>query len=253
MGPYGSAPTVAAGRSPDVMHSVLVTNDPPPLLDSIRVVRSVIAGAGCGVPAAALLDPAVTGWVRDHGLTVTVDADDHLARVLSRGIRPNQLVYRCGPVTDSTRRAVNLGVTRFVVGTSQHIASLSRCAQRTKYLYLDGRSPLVFGDRRLSVVGLHADVDASEGAVEWAAEAERLLCRAALLKTCGSPVRRIVLRGGSSEPWLTGGTQQLTVIAAAVDDALREGCERWQVPRPAVTLIAADAEPTVGPAVGSAA
>ncbi|BBY31143.1 hypothetical protein [Mycolicibacterium sediminis] len=221
------------------MHTALVTNDSPPLLDSIRVVRGVITGAGCGVPAAALVDAAVTRWVREHGLTVTVDADDHLARVLSRGIRPNQLVFRCGPVTDSIRRAVNLGLTRFVVDTSQHIASLSRCAQRTRYLYLDARSPLVLGDRRLRVIGLHADVDASQGAVEWSAEAERLLCRAALLKTCGSPVRRIVLRGGSSEPWLTGGAEQLTVIAAAVDDALREGCERWQVSRPAVTLVAA--------------
>ena len=238
MGPYGSAPTPAVRRSPDGMPSALVTNDPSPLRNSIRGVRSALPGAGCGVSAAALADPAVARWVREHGLTVTVDADDHLARVLSTGVRPNQLVFRCGPVADSIRQAVNLGLTRFVVGTSRHIAGLSHCAQRTKYLYLDGRCPLVLCDRRLSVIGLHADVDDSGGAVEWAAEAERLLCRAALLKTCGSPVRRIVLSGGSGDPGPTGGTDRLTGIAAAVDAALREGCDRWQVSRPAVTLIA---------------
>ena len=198
-------------------------------------MRSVISCAGYGIPAAALTDRGLASWVMARGVTVTV-ADDELEMVQFGGIRPSQVVFRCGSATDSIRRAVNLGVTRFIVGTSRHISGLTECAQRTKYVYLDGRAPLVLGDRRLKVIGLHTDVDDSAGAVEWASAAEQLLCRTALLKTCGAPVNRIMLSGGPTEAWLAGDAPHLTSIAHAVDDALREGCERWQVARPAVTL-----------------
>lgn len=220
------------------------TDSAPRLHDSIHLVRSVISNAGCGLPAAALQDRTVADCVRSQGVTVVANGDDELELLQYSGIRPGQVVFRCGPVTDSIRRAVNLGVTRFIVGTAQQIAGLTACAQRTKYVYLDGRAPLVLGDRRLHVVGLHTDVDVAGGTVEWASAAERLLCRAALLKTCGSPISRIMLSGGPTDVWLDGDAPQLTSIVHAVDDALHDGCERWQVSRPAVTLA-----PLTGPSV----
>ncbi len=105
----------------------------------------------------------------------------------------------------------------------------------TKYIYLDGDAPLVLGDRRLRVIGLHGNVD-DGGAVEWATVAERLLCRSALLRTCGSPIRRITLSGGSIQIWEPGQAVVLTSITSAVDEALREGCLRWHLSRPAVSL-----------------
>ena len=212
------------------------SNHPPRLHDSIQLTRRVIAGAGYGVPASALNDHALAAWVREQGITVTAQDDDDLDFLQYNRIRSSQIVFRCGPATGCMRRAVNLGVFRFIVRTEQHIARLGGCAQRTLYVYLDDRSPLVLGDRRLKVVGLHSDVDDSGGALEWASAAERLLCRSALLKTCGSPIHRIMLSGGSTEIWLNDQAPQLTAIVNAVDDALRDGCERWQVARPAVTL-----------------
>lgn len=203
---------------------------------SIQLMRHVISGAGYGVPAAALSDRSLAAWVRAHGITVTALDEEELDLVQYNGIRPTQVVFRCGSVTGSIRRAVNLGVFRFIVCTPQQIARLGECAQRTKYIYLDDQSPLVIADRRLKVIGLHCDVDDSGGAAEWASVAERLLCRSALLKTCGSPINRIMLSGGSADIWLTDQARQLTSIVHAVDDALREGCERWQLARPAVTL-----------------
>jgi hypothetical protein len=111
-------------------------------------------------------------------------AGDPIERRWVGGLGSAQIVFRCGTATDSIRRAVSLGVTRFTLSTEQQIVHLGRCTQRTKYVYLDDRSPLVLGDRRLKVVGLHGDVDDTGGAVEWASMAERLLCRTALLKTC---------------------------------------------------------------------
>lgn len=212
------------------------TDGAPQLHTSIQLMRRVISSAGCGVPAAALDDRALAAWVRLHGVTVTAHDDDELDSVQYNGIRPVQIVFRCGPVSDPIRRAVNLGVSRFIVSTPQQMTRLAECAQRTKYIYLDDHSPLVLGDRRLKVIGLHSDVDDSGGAVEWASVAERLLCRTALLKTCGSSIKRITLSGGSTEIWLNNQAPQLTSIVCAVDDALREGCERWQLSRPAVTL-----------------
>lgn len=219
------------------MTLALHTADCARLLDeSLHLVRGVIPGAGYGVPAAALEDRTVAGWVRFRGVTVTVQRDDELDLVRDSGIRINQVVFRCGTVTNSIRRAVNLGATRFIVGTVQQMAGLAQCAQRTKYVYLDEHSPLVLGDRRLTVIGLHTDLDDSGGAVEWASAAERLLCRTALLKTCGSPVKRIMLSGGSTDIWLHYDAPHLTSMVHAVDDALRDGCDRRQVARPAVTL-----------------
>ena len=214
--------------------------DPPDhalrLDDSIRLVRGVLAHAGYGVPAAALRDRTVAAWVRAHGSTVTAHDDGDLDLAQFSGIRPSQVVYRCGATTDPLRRASNLGVFRFVVATDQQIARLSECAQRTRYVYLDDRCPLVVGNRRLKVIGLHGDVHDAGDPTEWASVAERLLCRTALLKTCGSPVHRLVLSGGSTEPWLNDEVPQLTSIVSAVDEALRAGCGRWGLPRPAVTL-----------------
>jgi hypothetical protein len=212
------------------------TNYTPRLHDSIQLMRGVISSAGYGVPAVALRDRSLAGWVRTRGITVTAHDDDELDLVQYSGIRPTQVVFRCGPMTDSIRRAVNLGVFRFVVCDEHQIARLSQCAQRINYLYLDEHSPLVLGNRLLKVIGLHSDVDDSGGAVEWASVAERLLCRSALLKTCGSPIHRIMLSGGSPELWLNDQEPQLTSIVRAVDEALHEGCERWRLPRPAVTL-----------------
>ena len=213
-----------------------VTDAAPRIRTSIQLMRDVISGAGYGVPAAALRDHSLAAWVRQQGVTVTAHDDDELDLVRYSGVRPNQLVFRCGPDTGSIRRAVNLGVVRFIVSTPLQIARLGQCAHRTKYIYLGNESPLVLADRRLKVIGLHSDVDDSGGTVEWASTAERLLCRSALLKTCGSPIRRIMLSGGSTDVWLTDDSPQLASIVHAVDDAIREGCERWQLPRPAVTL-----------------
>jgi hypothetical protein len=212
------------------------TDCAPQLHTSIQLMRRVISSAGCGVPAAALTDQGLADWVRAHAVTVTAHDDDELDLLQYNGIRPVQIVLRCGPAAAPIRRAVDLGVCRFIIGTAQQMARLADYAHRTNYIYLDDQSPLVLGDRRLKVIGLHGDVDDSGGAVEWASVAERLLCRSALLKTCGSSITRLTLSGGSTEIWLNDQARQLTSIVWAVDEALREGCDRWHLSRPAVTL-----------------
>ncbi|CAN5746115.1 hypothetical protein BH10ACT9_BH10ACT9_33850 [soil metagenome] len=203
---------------------------------SIRLMRRVIPAVGCGLPAVALDDPATAAWVRSHGVTVTAHGDDELDLAQFNGIRPVQIVFRCDAAVEAIRRAARLGVSRFVVATPPQMARLAECAQQTKYVYLDDQAPLLLGDRTLRVIGLHCDVDDSGGAVEWASAVERLLCRAALLKTCGWSIRRIALSGGPIQMWCSDPASELMSIVHAVDDAMRDGCERWQLTRPSVSL-----------------
>jgi hypothetical protein len=213
----------------------------PRLHHSIQLAQRVISGAGYGVPATALNDEMLAAWVRAHGVTVTAVDDDDLDLVQFNRIRPTQVVFRCGQVSESIRRAVNLGVVRFVVRTEGQIIRLGECVQRTKYVYLDDHSPLMLGNRRLKVIGLHSDVDHSLGTAEWASAVERLVSRAALLKSCGAPVHRIMLSGGSTEIWLNDQVPQLASVVCAVDGALRDACQRWDLARLAVTLTPATA------------
>ena len=188
------------------------------------------------VPARALIDPAVAGWVRAHGITVSAASAGDLALTGSCGIGAEHVMLRCDATTSLIRAAVAAGVTRFLVATERHVDVLASVGHPGIAVYLDDRGPAVIGERRLQVVGLHADVDDSAGAVEWGTAAERLLCRTAVLRTCGLPLGRISLGGGDASDWVYGGGQFSAAVAAEVDGALTDGCARWRLPRPSVML-----------------
>jgi len=187
------------------------------------------------LPAAALTDPTLADWARAHSVSVTAHDDRDLDLMRRHRIRPFQVVYRCGPDSAVTRRAVGLGVRRFIVGTAHQIARLDECADGTKYLYLDDRAPLMLGDRHLKVIGLHADVADAAATDEWAAAAVGLVRRAAVLQACGSTVKRIALSGGSTGLWLDDHRRAATIVDV-VDQAVCQECDRSHLPRPVVTM-----------------
>ncbi len=121
------------------------------------------------------------------------------------------------------------------------MARIAESAPSTRYLYLDDQAPLMLGDKRLKVIGLHTEITDPENAAEWACAAQRLVGRSAVLKACGSTVKRIALSGGSTQLWLAPDASQASIIVAAVDRAVRDECQHWQLTRPAVTLAALSA------------
>jgi hypothetical protein len=203
---------------------------------AIRSVRRILPMAGCALPAASLRDPVVAAWVRAQGIAVIACDDDDLDRAEAGGVRPIHVVLRCCPTTRTIRRAAALGVARYVVSTDRHVDVLSGCTAPAKHVYLDEQGPVVLGERRLDVVGMHCDVDGSGGPPQWGAATERLLSRMALMRECGLTPTRISLAGGSAATWLSGDAYELAAIAAAVDEALDGGCARWRLPRPAVAM-----------------
>lgn len=194
-----------------------------------------LALASPTLPAAALADPTLAEWARAHCVSVTAHDGSGLDLVRRHRIRPIQVVYRCGPDNAVTRRAVGLGVRRFVVRTAHQMGRLDECAGGTKYLYLDDHAPLMLGDRRLKVIGLHADVDGAEEPDRWAGAAVGLVRRAAVLQACGSTVKRIALSGGSTALWLHDQCG-VAAIVRAVELAVCQECDRGHLDRPVVAL-----------------
>ncbi len=202
---------------------------------SMRAIRRLLPLAGCGLPATSLRDPSVAAWVRAHGVTVYAGDGDELAMTGLCGVRPKQVVLRCGGSAAPIVGALDLGVNRFVVSCERHVDVLMACARHDTYVHVDDECPAVVGEGCLDVIGLHCEVAAS-GPLDWGAAAERLLGRIAQLRTDGSALTRISLTGGPVAAWIDGDKAELKAIAAAVDDAIDEGCARWRLPRPSVTF-----------------
>ena len=187
------------------------------------------------MPASVLSDPSVAGWVRTHGVTVYADDGDELGLAGACGVRPAQVVLRCGRSAEPIVGALDLGVNRFVVSCEQHVDVLRACAHHDTYVHVDDECPAVSGEGCLDVIGLHCDIGAS-GPLDWGAATGRLLGRIAELRVDGSALTRISLTGGPMAVWIEGDKAELRAIAAVVDDAIDEGCARWRIPRPSVTL-----------------
>lgn len=145
-----------------------------------------------------------------------------------------------GPTAPSP--AVRLGVRRFIVGTAHQMARLDECADGTKYLYLDDHAPLMLGDRRLKVIGLHADVVDATVTDQWATAAVGLVQRAAVLQACGAGVKRLALCGGSTGLWLDDHRRAATIVDI-VDQAVCQECDRSHLPRPVITFTPLTAGP----------
>lgn len=201
----------------------------------MRAIRRVLPWVTCGLPAAVLADPLVGEWVRAHGVTVHACGDSDLDLLWRCGVQPAQVVFRCGLTSASIQGALCSGVNRFVVATERQADVLAGCATRAASVHLDAAAVAVSEHERLDVIGIHCDVDTSRPG-EWGAATEQLMSRIALLRADGPALMRISLVGGSAAAWFEGDKVGLRAIAAAVDDAIDDGCARWRLPRPAVSL-----------------
>lgn len=203
---------------------------------SIRTVRRVLPRASCGLPAGLLVDPMVAAWVRGHGITVYAGDAYGLGLVRAAGVAPEQVVWQCGPSAVGISGALSCGVRRFLASAPGQLNTLADLAPGLASVHLDhaclmGTKP----SAGVGVVGIHCRVDISVPA-QWGIAADLLLGGIAGLRRLGVNVTRISLIGGPADVWLRADKHELTALASAVDDAIDDGCERWRLPRPALTL-----------------
>ena len=190
----------------------------------------------CALPASWLRNPVVAQWFHGSGWAVVVCDDDELDLTRACGVDPGDVVMRCAETSATIRRGATSGVVRYIASTERHIDVLADCVAPAKHVYLDERGPIVLGERRLDVVGMHRDIGISPDPAEWAAAAKGLLTRAASLRGCGLAMRGISLAGGSAQMWRSGGGPELRAVREAVEIALDGECARWRLRRPTVVL-----------------
>jgi hypothetical protein len=209
---------------------------PHRLRASIRTVRRVLPRAACGLPAVLLVDPMVAAWVRGHGVTVYAGDAHGLGLVRAAGVAPEQVVWQCGPSAIGISGALSCGVTRFVASAPGQLNTLADLAPGLASVHLD-HGCVVAGQpsEAVGVIGMHCCVDTS-APLRWGGAVELLLGRIAALRRLGVDVTRISLVGGPADAWLRADKPELTALASAVDDAIDDGCARWRLPRPGLTL-----------------
>ncbi|MCF6388101.1 hypothetical protein L2K20_14070 [Mycobacterium sp. MBM] len=209
---------------------------PHRLRASIRSVRRVLPRASCGLPAALLVDPMVAAWVRGHGVTVYAGDAHGLGLVGAAGVPPEQVVWQCGPSPIGISGALSCGVRRFVASAPGQLNTLADLAPGAASVHLDHGCVMDAGPAvAVGVIGIHCCVGTSVP-TQWGSAAELLLARIAGLRRLGVDVTRISLVGGPADAWLRADKNELMALASAVDDAIDEGCARWRLPRPALTL-----------------
>lgn len=204
-------------------------------------------------PALALRNHAVARWIREHDVAVDVRCSEDLRMAISAGVHPGRLTVHAGGVVMNELAfcAANLAV-RFVVidsveqatvltgaiGPRRRQAVIARMAGGS----FDDVTDAAVRSRRLSLVGMHADIGSgTDEFVSYPAaigDTVAQMCRVRDIH--GHVLPRLSLGGvpSPSDDWVG----ELARHGAAIDESLDDACLTVDYPRPVVALSAAPAE-----------
>ena len=184
-------------------------------------------------PATVLAIPLAANWVRGRGCNVNARSPQGIAFAMSAGIHPKRVMFHCANATGRTiNDATILGVGQFILDSPRGAAMVGACAEQPQNVLVDvtgGEADetiaAVLAEENLTLTGLHSKAKNSEDAV--AQMFERMAdvrCRRGLLLTRIG----VALHGGQSS---SPETQSQLIC-----DAIEEGCARFRLPRPALTV-----------------
>jgi diaminopimelate decarboxylase len=184
-------------------------------------------------PATLLALPAAANWVYDRGCEVDARSPQGISFALSAGIAPVRVILHCTGATGRTLYdALSLGVGQFIVDSENAAAMLGACAHQTQHVLVDVTSGApgwlfksVLAEERLTMTGLYSELGYPEDGVTRMLEhlSDVRSRHGMLLSRIG-----IAIRGGHSSP--------VEAVAERVLGAIDEGCARFRLPRPALTV-----------------
>jgi diaminopimelate decarboxylase len=184
-------------------------------------------------PATLLALPAAANWVYDRGCEVDARSPQGISFTLSARIAPARVILHCTGATGRTLYdALSLGVGQFIVDSQNTAAMLGACAQRPQHVLVDVTSgapgwlfKAVLAEERLTMTGLYSELGYPEdGVLRMLEQMSDVRSRHGMtLSGIG-----IGIRGGHASP--------VEAVAERVADALEEGCARFRLPRPALTV-----------------
>jgi diaminopimelate decarboxylase len=156
-----------------------------------------------------------------------------IAFAMSVGVSPARVMFHCNSATARTiNDATSLGIGHFIVDSQSAAVMLGACADRPQHLLVDvtcggadGLVAAVLAEEQLTLTGFYSEANNAEDTVlpmlEHMADARSR--RGLLLSRIGVAVRGP--RSTSPES-----------LAEAICDAVDDGCARFRLPRPTLTV-----------------
>ena len=225
------------------MRSVATSDEVPACVSTGGVQFDVIAGCDrwrrafqhCGVayPATVLAIPLAAKWIREQGCEVDAHSPQGIAFSMSAGLYPARVMFHCRSATGRTvTAALGLGIGMCIVDSESAAVQLGACAERPQQVLVDvtggdsdGLIAAVLAEDQLRLTGIYREADNPEDAVMPVLEhmADVRSRRGLLLSRIGVAVPGWHPRSPKS-------------LAAAICGAVEDGCARFRLPRPAVTV-----------------
>jgi Pyridoxal-dependent decarboxylase, pyridoxal binding domain len=195
--------------------------------------RKAFRDADVAYPATVLAIPLAASWIRERGCGVDAHSPQGIAFAMSAGVAPARVMFHCNSATGRTiTDALSLGVGQFIVDSESGVVMLGACAERPQHVLIevtgdgtDGLVAAVLAEEQLTLTGFYNEADNPADAVLPIFElmADVRSRRGLLLSRMGVAVRD----GHPTSP---------ESLAEAICDAVEEGCARFRLPRPALTV-----------------
>jgi hypothetical protein len=193
--------------------------------------RKAFRGSDVAYPATVLAIPAAAQWVRERGCEVDAHSPQGITFAMSARVSPARVLFHCNTATGRTiTDALDLGVGQFIVDTPRAAVMLGACAEVRQHVLVDVACgdtaeilAAVVAEERLTLTGLFSEADDPERAVLCMIDhmADVRNRRGLLLSRIGIAVR---------------GRYSPDALALALCDYVYEGCARFRLPRPTMTI-----------------
>ena len=211
------------------------------LLRHLSMQRKAFRSMAVSYPANVLRLDAVSNWVRRTRVTLDVNSDDQLDLVMFAGAGPSQAVMHCANAPlDLVRRGVDVGVSRFVVNSSEQVTTLAGSSATKQRVLIDAAASgelvaELVARRQLDLVGLYCSLDGTAPA-ELNGIVDSLIGRMATITRKHSVVLSRVSLGDVKVAGSENDPRDLRRQAEAINQAVEDGCIHWRYPRPALTV-----------------
>lgn len=195
--------------------------------------RKAFRDSDVAYPATVLAIPDTAKWVRERGCHVHARSPQGIAFAMSAGVSPTRVMFHCSNATGRTiSDALRLGIGQFVVDSEMAAVKLGACAEGPQHVLVDmtrgqadGLVAAVLAEQQLTLTGLYCAANKREDAVlpMFAQVAD-------VRRRFGILLSRIGVAVDQSQP------SSPELMAEAICDAIEEGCARFRLPRPALTM-----------------
>ena len=203
--------------------------------------RKAFRCAAVSYPADVLRLDAPAEWIRRHGVAVDVDDIDGLGLALSAGVVPQRIIMHASdPAVVAMVRAGEAGAGRFVVNSHAQVGILAGPASHRLRVLVDVTTDdtdalvaAVVAGVGLDMIGVHRRLRSGDDG--------RAAVRAMIATMRGISQQhkvipaRLSLGDVDAADWGCAPTD-LPAIAAAVDEAVEDGCIAGRFPSPAVNV-----------------